>query len=174
MPATLDHFDHMLIVELARNARLSNVDLGERVGLSSSAVARRIKALEDDGLITGYQANFNARRLGYGAVVVVRVKLESQSAEAFEAFEKAVSACPAVIQCFLVSGADDYLLLLLVKDIDDYERVMRSQMSGLPRVAHLQSDFAIRRVVTRSLPEAAVAPNQRASQAKTRKPLAAR
>lgn len=150
----LDRFDQMLILELARNARMSNVDLGERVGLSSSAVARRIKALEDEGLIIGYHAEFDIRRLGYGATIVLRVKLDSQSAEAFEAFEKAAAACPVIIQCLLVSGADDYLIRIVVKDVEDYERVMRNQISALPRVAHIHSDFAIRSVVSRSLPDA--------------------
>lgn len=149
----LDRFDHMLILALARNARLSNVELGERVGLSSSAVARRIKALEDEGLITGYHAEFDLKRLGYGATVVVRVKLESQSADAQEAFEKAALGCPAIVQCMLVSGADDYLVRIMVRDLDDYERVMRSQISGLPRVAHVRSDFAIRSIISRSLPD---------------------
>ena len=174
----LDRFDHMLIIELARNARLSNVDLGERVGLSSSAVARRIKALEDEGLITGYHAEFDLKRLGYGATVMLRVKLESQGAEAFEAFEKAAAACPSVVQCLLVSGADDYLVRILVKDVDDYERVMRTQISGLPRVAHVQSDFAIRSIVSRSLPEVsepAAARVQRLTNAKVgRQPNGAR
>ena len=166
----LDRFDHLLILELGRNARLSNVELGERVGLSSSAVARRIKVLEDEGLISGYHAVFDLRRLGYGATVIVRVKLESQSAEAFDAFEKAVGVCPSIVQCLLVSGAEDYLLTLVVKDIDDFERVMRTQVSGLPRVAHIRSDFAIRNVLSRSMPDFLTAGGPRSKTAVPIKP----
>lgn len=170
MPMGLDRFDRMLIMELARNARLSNVELGERVVLSSSAVARRIKALEDDGLITGYHAEFDLNRLGFGAMVMVRVRLENQATETMEAFEKAVAATPAIVQCLLVSGSDDYMITVLVKDIGDYEQVLRTQLAALPRVAQLHSDFAIRRILSKSLPDqppvAAPRNNGRATQAK--------
>lgn len=153
MPMGLDRFDRMLIMELARNARLSNVELGERVGLSSSAVARRIKVLEDDGLIIGYHAEFNLKRLGFGAMVMVRIRLENQATETMDAFEKAVAATPAIVQCLLVSGSDDYLITVLAKDVADYEQVLRTQLAGLPRVAHVHSDFAIRGILSKSLPD---------------------
>lgn len=153
MSIGLDRFDRLLISELARNARLSNVELGDRVGLSSSAVARRIKALEDDGLIAGYHAEFDFKRLGFAAMATVRVRLDSQSAEAMEAFEKAVAASPSILQCILVSGAGDYQMTVLAKDFADYEQILRIQLAALPRVAELRSDFAIRRILTRALPE---------------------
>ena len=149
-----DRIDISIVSELASNARASHVRLAERVGLSSTAIARRQKTLEDEGFILGYQAVLDLDRFGLSTTVVVTISLESQSEEALESFEAAVVKCPSVVRCFLMSGTDDYILTVLARDIRDFERIHKTELSRLPRVARIQSSFALREVVNRSLPPA--------------------
>ena len=149
---SLDRIDRALLRELVLNARASHAELSERVGLSSTACARRIAALESSGYVRGYQANLDLGRFGLGITIVVRIALESQSEEALDAFEKAVAVCPSVVRCFLMSGTDDYLVTVLARDVSDFERIHRTELSSLPRVARIQSSFALREVVNRGVP----------------------
>ena len=148
----LDKIDATILSELTENARVSQVELAARVGLSATAVARRQRALEEAGLIRGYQAVLDLGRFGLGTTVVVRITLESQSDEALKAFEAGVLDCPSVVRCFLMSGSDDYVVIVLARDIEDFERIHRTELSRLPRVARLESSFALREVVTRAVP----------------------
>ncbi len=150
----LDRIDLAILSELAANARLSHVEVSERVGLSTTACARRLKTLEDAGVITGYRTALDLKRLGAGTTVIVRIALESQSEEALAAFEKAIATCPSVLRCFLMSGSDDYLVTVTVRDIEDFERVHKTQLSTLPQVARIQSSFALREIVNRPVPPA--------------------
>jgi DNA-binding Lrp family transcriptional regulator len=162
----LDRIDFALLSELVSRARASHVELSERVGLSSTACARRQKALEEDSYIVGYQAVLDLKRLGLSTTVLVRISLESQSEDVLDAFEKAVVTCPSVVRCFLMSGSDDYMVTVLARDIEDFEQIHRTQLSRLPRVARIQSSFALREVINRVVPPAALRPNQH------RKPIA--
>ncbi|MCC8432913.1 Lrp/AsnC family transcriptional regulator [Reyranella aquatilis] len=148
----IDKIDAAILSELTQNARVSQVDLATRVGLSSTAVARRQRALEEGGLIRGYQAALDLRRFGLATTVVVRITLDSQSDEALKAFEAGVLDCPSVVRCFLMSGSDDYVVIVLARDIEDFERIHRTELSRLPRVARLESSFALREVVNRAVP----------------------
>ncbi len=148
----LDRIDIAILAQLASNARVSQTELSERVGLSSTAVARRQKALEENGFVRGYGANLDLRRFGLSVTVLVRISLESQSEEALQNFETAVVKCPSVVRCFLMSGSDDYLLTVVARDISDFERIHKTELSRLPRVARIQSSFAIREVVNRAVP----------------------
>ena len=152
----LDRIDFALLSALVSNARASHVELSERIGLSSTACARRQKALEEEAIILGYQAVLDLKRLGLSTTVLVRISLESQSEEALYAFEKAVVACPSVVRCFLMSGSDDYLVTVLAKDLEDFETIHRTQLSRLPRVARFQSSFALREIINRAVPPAAL------------------
>ncbi len=154
----LDRADIALLREVTSNARYSHVELAGRVGLSSTACGRRLAGLEQEGLIEGYQAILGLKALGLGTTVIVRITLESQSEEALEAFETAVVQCPSVVRCLLMSGSDDYLLTVLTRDIEAFEHIHKTQLSRLPRVARIQSSFAIRNVVNRSFPPAALLP----------------
>jgi Lrp/AsnC family transcriptional regulator, leucine-responsive regulatory protein len=149
---SLDRIDIAILAELTSNARASHIELSTRVGLSSTALARRQRALEDNGYIKGYQAALNLARFGLGTTVLVRIALESQSDEALKAFEAAVVKCPSVVRCFLMSGMDDYILIVMARDIEDFERIHRTELSRLPRVARVQSSFALREVVNRAVP----------------------
>jgi Lrp/AsnC family leucine-responsive transcriptional regulator len=148
----LDRLDTMILAELSANARVSQVDLAERVGLSSTAIARRQKTLEDEGFIKGYQAMLDLDLMGLSTTVLVRIALESQSDEALRSFEAGVVKCPSVVRCFLMSGSDDYIAVVLARDIQDFERIHRTELSRLPRVSRIQSSFALRDVVNRSVP----------------------
>jgi Lrp/AsnC family transcriptional regulator, leucine-responsive regulatory protein len=143
----IDKIDTTILSELAINARASQVELAERVGLSSTAIARRQKVLEEEGFIRGYQAVLDLARFGLSTTVLVRVTLESQNEEALKSFEAAVIDCPSVVRCFLMSGSDDYIVIVMARDIEDFERIHRTELSRLPRVARIQSSFAMREVV---------------------------
>jgi Lrp/AsnC family transcriptional regulator, leucine-responsive regulatory protein len=142
----------MILAELSANARVSMVELATRVGLSSTAIARRQKTLEEGGFIRGYQATLDLGRFGLRTTVLVRIALESQSDQALKAFEAGVVNCPSVVRCFLMSGSDDYVAIVLARDIQDFERIHRTELSRLPRVARIQSSFAMRDVVDRAVP----------------------
>ena len=135
-PNPMDRIDASILAELTANARVSQVDLSTRIGLSSTAIARRQKALEEGGIIQGYQAVLDLAHFGLATTVLVRITLESQSEDALKAFEAGVVACPSVIRCFLMSGTDDYIVTVLARDIQDFERIHRTELSRLPRVAH--------------------------------------
>jgi Lrp/AsnC family transcriptional regulator, leucine-responsive regulatory protein len=148
----LDRKDISILAELTLNARASHTELSNRVGLSSTALARRHKTLEEEGYIKGYQAILDLSLFGLKTTVLVRIALESQSDEALKAFEAAVVRCPSVVRCFLMSGTDDYILIVVARDIADFERIHRTELSRLPRVARVQSSFAMREVVNRMVP----------------------
>jgi DNA-binding Lrp family transcriptional regulator len=147
-----DRLDLMILSELAKNARQSQVDLAERVGLSTTAIARRQKALEDSGVIKAYHVVLDMERFGYAITVLVRIALDSQSDEALKSFEAGVAKCPSVTRCFFMSGTDDYLAIVLAKDIRDFERIHRTELARLPRVARIQSSFAMREIIHRPAP----------------------
>ncbi|MEQ8434934.1 MAG: Lrp/AsnC family transcriptional regulator [Oceanicaulis sp.] len=146
----LDPVDAAILALLQQEGRLSNSDLSERVGLSASACHRRVKALEASGLIRGYVALLDAEKLGRGLTVIVLATLENQRRETLEAFELAVAGIEEVMECHLTTGAEDYLLRLQVRDARDYERVHRLRLSGLPGLARLVSNIAMRTVFART------------------------
>jgi DNA-binding Lrp family transcriptional regulator len=148
----LDKIDTAILSELTANARASQVDLSTRIGLSSTAIARRQRALEENGLIRGYQAILDLNRFGLSTTVLVRVTLESQNEDALRSFEAGVVNCPSIVRCFLMSGSDDYVVIVLARDIEDFERIHRTELSRLPRVARIQSSFAMREVINRAVP----------------------
>ena len=146
----LDSVDITILTELQDHGRLTNAELAERVGLSASAYHRRVKALEQAGVIDRYVAILSEKALGRGITVYVQVTLDNQKRETLVAFEEAVETVPEVMECYLMSGDADYLVRVLVRDANDYERVHREVLSGLPGVARLVSSFTIRRVFSRT------------------------
>lgn len=148
----MDRFDHHLLTVLGARGRASHVELATAVHLSPTAVARRQRALEESGIIRGYIADIDVAALGLRTTVVAQIALKSQSEGDLNEFEQAVLGCESVIQCYLMSGSDDYLIVLLVRDLPDYERVHKTQLSRLPHLSRIQSSFAMREVVRRTLP----------------------
>lgn len=151
MTIDLDAIDRKIIRELVRDARMSQVFLSERVGLSPTACARRLQQLEESGVIRGYAAEINAAALGYRMLVIVNITLDRQSENALASFEKAIGKCPDVISCYLMSGSDDYLVQVQARDMEDYERIHNKHLSRLPGVVRLHSSFAMRSVIARGV-----------------------
>jgi DNA-binding Lrp family transcriptional regulator len=148
----IDRSDRRLLLELSEHGRATNVEIAQAVHLSASAVARRQRALEERGVVRGYHADIDPSAFGFTTTVVVQVTLKGQSQSDLSEFEAAVQQCDSVLRCWLMSGSDDYLLMLLVRDLPDFERVHKTQLSRLPHVARIQSSFALREVVRRALP----------------------
>ncbi len=147
MKPALDRIDRSILRLLQADGRLSNAQLAEQVSLSPSACLRRLQRLEDDGVIQGYRADLSAQAIGRPTTVFIEVTLANQGTAALDAFERAVAACPAVLECHLMSGDFDYLLRVAVADLADYERLHRSQLAALPHVARVRTAFAMRAVV---------------------------
>lgn len=142
----LDHIDRRLLEVLQQDGRMSNADLSERVHLSPSACHRRVQRLENDGLIKGYVALLDPRKLGRPTTVYVEITLNGQADETLEAFEKAVARIPDVLECHLMAGSADYLLKVTARDTDDFARIHRRYLATLPGVQTMQSSFALRTV----------------------------
>ncbi|MCP3733786.1 Lrp/AsnC family transcriptional regulator [Sphingomonas sp. RP10(2022)] len=145
----VDATDYRILRELMRDGRATDVTLGERINLSSTATARRRKILEDRGIITGYTANLDIAQLGFHMVVLVSIELSSQAETVLNEFEKAVIDCPSMSFCTFVSGETDFLMIVHVRSFEDYDRVYRSELSRLPHVARIRSSFMMHEVAQR-------------------------
>jgi DNA-binding Lrp family transcriptional regulator len=143
----LDQIDERIIGQLRADARISNATLAEAVGLSQSACLRRVRQLEARGVIRGYTVVLDSRRAQRGMVVFVQIALERQTDDCLARFEKAARGCPDITACYLMTGASDYQLQIVVDDMAEYERVHRDVLSALPGVARIQSHFTIRTVI---------------------------
>jgi Lrp/AsnC family leucine-responsive transcriptional regulator len=141
-----DGIDCRIVAELQADARLSNVELAERVGLSPSPCLRRVKRLEREGYITGYRAALRRDRVGLGFSVFVGVKLESHANARALSFEDIVCGWPEVIACHLVSGEADYFLEVVVPDLDHYQRFLVGKLLELPIVREVRSNIALQTV----------------------------
>ncbi|MFW5678159.1 MAG: Lrp/AsnC family transcriptional regulator [Rhodosalinus sp.] len=149
----LDDTDRRLLRVLQREGRISNADLAERVHMSASACHRRVQRLEAAGMIRGYVALLDARKLGVPATVFVEITLQTQADEVLEAFEQAVRRVPDVLECHLMAGTADYILKVVAEDTEDFARIHRQYLTRLPGVAQMKSSFALRTVsATTSLP----------------------
>jgi DNA-binding Lrp family transcriptional regulator len=142
----LDRTDTLILVALQRDARLSNRELAERVHLSESACLRRVRALEETGVIDGYTALVNQGKVGLPGNVFVSITLNRQEQADLAAFEAAVTRVPEVMECYLMTGQQDYLLRVVVSDPADFERLHSQHLTRLPGVARVQSSFALRTV----------------------------
>ena len=144
--ATLDSIDRAILTELQREGRLSNLELSQRVHLSPSACLRRVKALEDSGVIAQYVALVNPRSVGKHGVSFTIINLESMNTGQLEAFEQAVRDQPEVLDCFYVAGSNDYLIRFTYRDAEDLERFHSEVLMRLPGVARSNSLLVLRTV----------------------------
>ncbi|MBK6863426.1 MAG: Lrp/AsnC family transcriptional regulator [Ideonella sp.] len=142
----LDSIDRAILTELQRAGRLSNLELAQRVHLSPSACLRRVKALEDSGVIAQYVALINPRAVGRHGVSFTIINLESMNTPQLEAFEAAVRAQPEVLDCFYVAGSNDYLIRFTYRDAEDLERFHAEVLMRLPGVARSNSLLVLRTV----------------------------
>ena len=142
----LDRTDRTILAELQRDGRLSNRELADKVHLSESACLRRVRALEEAGVIDRYAALVSQSKVGLPGNVFVSITLNRQEQADLAAFEEAVKRVPEVMECYLKTGAQDYLLRVAVSDPADFERLHSQHLTRLPGVARVQSSFALRTV----------------------------
>ncbi len=150
---SLDTTDIRILNVLQKQGRISNAELAEKVNLSASACHRRVRQLEDAGIIRGYVALLDARKVDRRATVFVEITLSGQSDELLEVFEREVAKVPDVLECHLMAGTADYLLKIVASDTDDFARIHRQYLTRLPGVTQMHSSFALRTVFkTTALP----------------------
>lgn len=147
MPA-LDTTDIAILEVLQAHGRITNAELAERVALSPSACLRRVRRLEDDGVIDRYVALVDAGVVGLPTSVFVEISLSSQREELLDEFEAAIRRTPEVMECHLMAGDADYLVRVQCSDVADYERIHRQYLAVLPGVSRLRTSFALRTVVS--------------------------
>jgi len=145
-PIQLDRTDLQLLAELQRRGRLTNAELAERVHLSASACLRRVQRLERSGVIAGYRVELDAERLGLGLQAFVRVQLEKHDAAHVERFTAAVQGWNEVVACHALSGDMDYLLQVVVEDLDHFSRFLLDRLLNAAGVADVNSNFVLRTV----------------------------
>ncbi len=143
-----DKIDKMLLNMLQQDSRRPLAVLAEKAGLSTSACHRRIKLLEDAGVITGYGATIDRHAAGYPMEFFVEVSLTRLSQGELEEFEKAVAAIPEILQCHLMSGQADYLMRIAARTTLEYESIHRNRLARLPNVARIQSSLSLRTIKT--------------------------
>ncbi len=148
---TLDRTDRRILEVLQDNAGLSNQELAERVGLSPSPCLRRVRALEEAGIIVGRYALLDRKRLGLEITALIHIGMDRHTPERFAAFEAAVSGYPEVQHCYLITGqAADYLLQVVVPDMDAYQDFLLRRITRLDGVSSVHSSFVLRRVIDRT------------------------
>ena len=147
----LDRYDRQLLAVLQQEGRVSNQALAERIGLSPSPCLRRVRALEEAGLITGYHAVLDARKLGLTLLALIHISMDRHTPERFANFEARVAALPEVLECLLITGQDaDYQLKVIVRDMDAYQALLLEQITRIEGVSGVHSSFVMRRVVDKS------------------------
>lgn len=142
----MDRADAALLEALQQDSSRSIAVLAEIAGLSPSACHRRVRALEEQGIIAGYAAQLDPKRLGLALEVFVEIALTSQSREAMERFEGAVARFDEILECHLMAGAADYLLRIAATDLAQFDHIHRNCLAQLPGVSSMRSSFSIRRI----------------------------
>ncbi len=140
----LDRIDRKILHDLQENGRMTNVELAERAGISAPPCLRRVRALEEAGVIKGYHADIDPNSLGFGVTVFAQVGLSNQAETDLKKFEDLVRGWPLVRECYLVSGEADYILKIVAEDWDAYQKFLTSHLTTAPNVSHIKSALGIR------------------------------
>lgn len=146
MQVEIDATDRVLLDALQKDARLTTGELAQLTGMSQSPCWRRIKRLEEAGLITGYQARLDRRALGYGVMAFVTISIDSQDEDHSLDFERAVRDIPEVVMCHGVSGPEDFVLVVVAQDLDGYSALMQQKLRRLPGVKMVRTSFSMQEV----------------------------
>jgi len=147
----LDRYDRQILRLLQEDGRISNQDLADRIGLSPSPCLRRVRVLEEAGLIAGYRALVNAKALGLSLMALIHISMDQHTPERFETFESRVAEIPEVMECLLITGQSaDYQLKVVVKDMDAYQELLLNRLTRIAGVTGVHSSFVLRRVVDRT------------------------
>ena len=149
---TIDEVDKKVLRLLQVDARISITELAERINLSATPCARRIKRLEDTGVITGYHTQTDAQKLGYPLAIFIAVSMDRHTAERFEQFERKVQSFDEVMSCSIVTGrSEDYLIKVRVRDMAHYEEFLLHRLNRIEGVAQVHTSFELREVFSRSM-----------------------
>ncbi|MDO5769883.1 MAG: Lrp/AsnC family transcriptional regulator [Psychrobacter sp.] len=148
----LDKIDQQILSLLQQDARLSITQIAEQVNLSATPCARRIKQLEQSGIITGYHAATNPQKLGYRLSLFIAVSMDRHTAERFEQFEARIKSFDEVVSCSIVTGrTEDYLLKVVVRDMAHYEEFLLHRLNRIEGVSQVHTSFELREVFNRSI-----------------------
>lgn len=144
----LDRYDRQILQALQEDGRISNQDLADRIGLSPSPCLRRVRTLEETGLITGYRAQVDAKALGLSLMALISISMDQHTPERFKHFEAEIGNIPEVMECLLITGQSaDYQLKVFVKDMDAYQELLLDHITRIKGVTGVHSSFVLRRVV---------------------------
>ncbi len=147
----LDRYDKKILEILQAEGRIHNQDIADRIGLSASPCLRRVRALEESGLILGYRAMLDARKLGLTLMALIHISMDVHTPERFDHFEAAVAVLPEVLECLLITGQDaDYQLKVAVRDMDHYQFLLLNKITRIEGVTGVHSSFVLRRVVDKT------------------------
>jgi len=147
----LDRHDRQILAILQQEGRISNQDLAERIGLSPSPCLRRVRALEEAGIVAGYRALLDAKKLGLSLMALIHISMDRHTPDRFAHFEAEIAAIPEVIECLLITGQDaDYQLKAVVRDMDAYQELLLNRITRIPGVTGVHSSFVLRRVVDKT------------------------
>ncbi len=147
----MDNVDRKIVRELQLNARLTNQELAERVNLSPSPCLRRVRKLEQSGVLSGYNAQVDQEQYGLPMNVFISVRLNVQNEESIREFEQGVSALDHVMECYLIAGSRDYLMRVVSEDLKSYEGFIRDELTKIPGIASIESSFAFGNVKSQSV-----------------------
>ena len=142
--ANLDDIDRRLLAELQSEGRITNVELAHRVGLTAPPCLRRVRALEEEGVIRGYHANLNPSKLGFAITVFAMVSLRSQAEEDLRDFEEHIKALPEVRECHMLNGEIDFILKIVSRDLQSFQEFLTSKLTPAPNVASVKTSLTIR------------------------------
>ena len=147
----LDRFDRQILQVLQQDGRISNQDLADRIGLSPSPCLRRVRALEEAGIVAGYRALLNAKALGYTLMALIYISMDMHTPERFENFEKEINQIGEILECLLITGQDaDYQIKVVVKDMDAFQELLLNRITRIQGVTGVHSSFVLRRVVDKT------------------------
>ena len=147
----LDRYDRQILQILQEDGRISNQDLADRIGLSPSPCLRRLRALEDAGIVTGYRALLNAKALGYSLMALIYISMDMHTPERFENFEQQIRQVSEVLECLLITGQDaDYQLKVVVRDMDAFQELLLNRITRIQGVTGVHSSFVLRKVIDKT------------------------
>ena len=147
----LDRYDRQILEILQHDGRISNQDLADRIGLSPSPCLRRVCTLEESGLITGYRALLDAKKLGLSLMALIGISMDQHTPERFANLETAIAGIPEILECLLITGQQsDYQLKVVVRDMDAYQDLLLNKITRIQGVTGVHTSFVLRKVVDRS------------------------
>ena len=147
----IDRLDRQILRHLQQNGRISNQDLADRIGLSPSPCLRRLRALEEAGIVAGYHARLDAKQLGYSLMALIHISMDAHTPERFENFDREIASIPEVLECLLITGQEaDYQLKVIVPDMDAFQELLLNRITRITGVTGVHSSFVLRRIVDRT------------------------